>query len=328
MEYGYSDIYGRLEKGSIRDTGNCIALALILYVLIAAFGGAVCDYLSYIAGFGTVLRQSGVDAETVSQLFSTLKYILSLMIPFAVYVLVLRMPLSAALPAGRGNPAVTAGSIFVGAGFAVVSAYTVLFIELLLGIFGVELFSPASEMPESPSAFAVYCISTTLVAAIFEEALFRGAILQSLRRFGDVFAILVSAFVFGLFHLNLVQMPYAFIMGVVMGFFVVRSGSIWAGVAIHFVNNASVLATEIIGKYCGDRAMYLTDAVYKTVVLFGCAVAVTMTVREYPGIFRFAPSGCVNRIGKRLWYILSSPVMVIMYPVAILIISRYVKAGG
>ena len=46
-------------------------------------------------------------------------------------------------------------------------------------------------------------LSACIIAPIMEELLFRGLILQTLKRYGNVFAILVTSLLFALLHGNL-----------------------------------------------------------------------------------------------------------------------------
>jgi sodium transport system permease protein len=84
-----------------------------------------------------------------------------------------------------------------------------------------------------------------LTPAICEELVFRGVLLQSLsreERMGR--AVLLSAAVFGAFHLSfetaLRFLPTAWI-GLLMGWVVWHSRSIFASMLMHFLNNAFVV---------------------------------------------------------------------------------------
>ncbi len=71
-----------------------------------------------------------------------------------------------------------------------------------------------------------------------EEFTFRGVIFGGLRRSGYIFAAAVlSALFFGLMHLNLNQLSYALVLGVVFGMLIEGTGSIWASVTAHMVIN-------------------------------------------------------------------------------------------
>lgn len=75
--------------------------------------------------------------------------------------------------------------------------------------------------------------------AVFEELLFRGAALTGYRHLGWIKAILMSAVLFGMLHLNLQQGLYAFLFGSVFAFLVQRTGSIFASMLPHFFVNAT-----------------------------------------------------------------------------------------
>lgn len=80
----------------------------------------------------------------------------------------------------------------------------------------------------------------------------RGVVMQPLRKYGDWFAILTSAFVFALMHGNLVQAPFAFIAGIGLGYAVIASGSLWTGILIHLLNN-SISVIQTIGNRLSPR---------------------------------------------------------------------------
>lgn len=83
----------------------------------------------------------------------------------------------------------------------------------------------------------VYIVMVCIIAPVTEEFMFRGVLLHSLRRYGDRLAIITTALFFGLLHGNMAQTPMAFILGLVLGYIAVKTGSIWYPILIHFINN-------------------------------------------------------------------------------------------
>ena len=83
-------------------------------------------------------------------------------------------------------------------------------------------------------------IAIAVMAPLVEELLFRGAIeghfLQTGKR--PSMAILLSALIFGLIHVNPAQVPFAFCLGLVFGWLYYRTGSIIPGMIGHFLNNS------------------------------------------------------------------------------------------
>lgn len=94
--------------------------------------------------------------------------------------------------------------------------------------------------------FLLSFIATAVIPPLIEEFAFRGVVLGVLRKYGDTFAIIVSSVVFGVMHGNFQQMPFTFLVGLVLAYITVKSGSIWIAVAVHAFNNAiSVVFTAL-----------------------------------------------------------------------------------
>lgn len=78
-----------------------------------------------------------------------------------------------------------------------------------------------------------------LLAPLSEELVFRGAILRELLKWKENpwIGIIISAMLFSLVHMNPVQMPHAFLVGILLGWLYYRTNSIIPGVTWHWVNN-------------------------------------------------------------------------------------------
>ena len=81
-------------------------------------------------------------------------------------------------------------------------------------------------------------LSIVVAAPIFEELSFRGAILSgyaAAKRTGA--ACIVTGLMFGLFHANLPQLLPAGVLGFFLAYIVLKTGSIFAGLIFHALNN-------------------------------------------------------------------------------------------
>lgn len=89
-----------------------------------------------------------------------------------------------------------------------------------------------------------------IIAPIMEEIIFRKVLLSRLRKFGDLFSIFLSALAFGMFHGNLSQFFYAFALGCIFAYTVVRTETIKYSIILHMIVNifGSVIAPEIALK--------------------------------------------------------------------------------
>ena len=95
----------------------------------------------------------------------------------------------------------------------------------------------------------IVLISVSVFAPFFEEWLCRGIILRGLlKKMKPGWAIVISALVFGLIHMNLWQAIPAFIIGVVLGYVYYKTGSLKLTMLMHCVNNTlSVILSRIPG---------------------------------------------------------------------------------
>jgi hypothetical protein len=85
----------------------------------------------------------------------------------------------------------------------------------------------------------IFFMATNLAAPIIEEVIFRGIVLERLRKIKmNIWAALViQALIFAAFHIGGVQMTYTFFLGIILGLVYLWSGSVWAAIIVHFVFN-------------------------------------------------------------------------------------------
>ena len=87
-------------------------------------------------------------------------------------------------------------------------------------------------------SFILLFVTTTFLAPLFEEVIFRGILLPTLARdFGIILGIIVSAFIFALAHLSLGEMPPLFVLGIGLGITRIASGSLLSSVIMHSLWN-------------------------------------------------------------------------------------------
>lgn len=100
-------------------------------------------------------------------------------------------------------------------------------------------FGKASNPTDSLSGLSigVQFVCVVVLAPIFEELLFRRAIIRHSVRYGEKTAILFSATAFALFHGNLFQFFYAFGIGLLFGYIYVRTGKLIYTIFLHAIIN-------------------------------------------------------------------------------------------
>lgn len=93
---------------------------------------------------------------------------------------------------------------------------------------------------------SVLCIA--VLVPIAEEIIFRGLLDNALQRYlRPWFSIAVTALLFALIHLQPEFMPQLFFMGVVLGWTKYKTGTLWAPVLLHILNNGYVCYLLALG---------------------------------------------------------------------------------
>jgi len=95
------------------------------------------------------------------------------------------------------------------------------------------------------------------LAAIGEELIFRGILVKLFREWtGSVhLAVIIPAFLFSALHFQFYGFFGRMLLGMVLGYLFVWSGSLWVPVIVHFLNNAMA----VILAFLGQRGIYNQD---------------------------------------------------------------------
>ena len=131
-----------------------------------------------------------------------------------------------------------------------------------------------NAMYSAPLAIQIVCLA--VLVPICEEYVFRGLFFRRMERESSfVYAMVYSSVVFGILHVNLVQMLYGFALGMMLAYVYEKYGSLKAPVAAHMsMNLLSVLATRY-----GLYNWMLKDNIRIGIITVVCAaVASTMFV--------------------------------------------------
>lgn len=129
-----------------------------------------------------------------------------------------------------------------------------------------------------------------VLPATVEELVFRGVTYGGYRRSGTKFmAVMLSALMFGLMHMNLNQALYAFVIGILLALLFEATNSIWTTMLFHFIYNAQscclmFLIEAIMPGYYDDAAnlaispdqLYITIGVYMIIAVIATPLALCM----------------------------------------------------
>lgn len=114
---------------------------------------------------------------------------------------------------------------------------TGLIITALIGSFMQStVVNPVQELINNTHImFNILVIS--IIGPIFEEVIFRKMLIDRTIKYGARVSIILSAVLFALFHGNLNQFFYAFLMGAFFAYVYVKTGNIIYSIMLHFIIN-------------------------------------------------------------------------------------------
>ncbi len=136
------------------------------------------------------------------------------------------------------------------------------FVAAIAGIFATDLLSEQFDLPNlleetmvgmANSFWGVLAVA--IIGPIVEELVFREGILGNMLRNGVApwTAMIVSALLFGLIHMNPAQVPFAAIMGLLLAIIYYKTGNIIITSLIHIFNNSlALLEMRLLGENVYD----------------------------------------------------------------------------
>lgn len=179
-------------------------------------------------------------------------------------------------------------------------------LEWVMNQFDRSILETLESVSGSSDTFSMF-LYASILAPISEELIFRGYIQGSLSRYGKKFSILCSALLFGIFHGNLVQTPYAFFAGLLLGYVAAQYHIGWA-IGIHFFNNC-VLA-DLLTRATSGLSEEVASAI--NMILLGLATVVTgiMLIVKRKAIAAYGREEWLDRRCLK-WFLLNSGTIVL-----------------
>ena len=308
------------EKRGLRNTSNMIGLAFIVSMLIPVVISVV---FGFIIGFVSVL--SAPNSNLYNQMLLLLEsnevmlitqFFLSILIftvPFLIVPYGTDTSTAEIVKLKKVSPLLIILLVFMVMGLSAVGNGAATGLDILWNsIFGRDMQTASFIMPENIFMKIFYIITVSITPALVEEFALRGIVLGSLRRYGNMFAVVMSALLFGLMHGNIPQFVFAFILGIGLGLCVIISNSVWPAIIAHFINNfMSIILDDIIGPKLTDNQYLMVFIIYMASVLIIGIIAFIVIMKKYRSPIHEKPDTVLS-CGQRTETFIVSPAMIIL----------------
>ena len=235
----------REQKNEIRRFAKIIAFAMLGFLVASMLFSVTLE----IFGFIDLYYSSGSFSSSVGVFYS----ILTVGVPFLIAKkAIYKTPdLSVCSYSAPKANLKTICIIFLSVLGCLASMYVTGYIQSFFEYVGFSFSSGDEPQVNSIVDIIALFIGTALVPPLVEEFAMRNVVMQPLRKYGNTFAIICSALVFGVFHGTPTQIPFAILCGLFLGYAVIATDCIWIGVIIHAIVNGL--------SCCYYAILYFTD---------------------------------------------------------------------
>lgn len=291
-----------IEKLSVKNWGNRIGFTIFAFFATQLLPAEILQAFD--------LKSLYTESELAGQCIGILFYFMSAFIPFLILAFILRKQNIEFMPLGKTKPSVFAPLVFIGMAAFIIGDIATGYFKTIMYYLGIMMDSPSSDDVTTVSGLLLSIVASAIIPALVEEFSARGVVLQSLRRFGDGFAIVISAFIFAIMHGNLAALPFTFIGGLAFGYIAVRTGSLWTGITIHFLNNLMAVLMGFFAQSLTEHENEILSCAVFFLLLFAGVAALIFMLKKQPEFFRLnnIPSLCTFK--EKITAFLCTPGMI------------------
>ena len=143
----------------------------------------------------------------------------------------------------------------------------VFFIGNLCNLLIISIFKFKGRTPLINEPLYIDVIMAVFVAPILEEIVFRGVIMNNLRKYGIRVAIIINSLLFGLSHYNIEMIVPAFLTGIIFSC-VAYKYSIKYSILIHFFINAITKISQVLAILRIDILLILVGLFSAFLIIF------------------------------------------------------------
>ncbi len=204
-------------------------------IALAIFAAVVLGVQTVIEGLVATFRPGLVDTDWYVWAVTAISLVV---IGFPVYYLLMkRVPDTPKAKVTKLKPAAFIAIFFICVAAMYITNFFSTILTLIIALIkGEELINPVAEAILGGN-FLITLVYAAIVAPVIEELIFRKLLLDKVRRFGDIPAILLTGIAFGLFHLNLSQFFYATVLGFIFAYVTIRTNTVVYSILLHMMIN-------------------------------------------------------------------------------------------
>lgn len=298
-------------KTQIKRDGNIIGAAFLAMTVVVNLLNYAVYLLAFILSFVSQEAGEFFYNPAVMQVEQILFAITAFILPFIVVLKLADTRISDLVSFALPKKETLLPFFLMGIGFCSFANVSVSFAESIFSRTNINYEVPKPQNPEGIFGFLLVLISTVFVPALVEEFVCRGLILGYLKKYGEGFAVIMSALLFGVMHGNFEQTPFAFLVGLVLGYITVKSKTIWIAVLVHGFNNLISVVISYLPSSLNDY-INLGYIIFIILSLLGGIVSLLLLNGKDDGFYHFetADNKEVSSGKKAAWFLSSASILI------------------
>ena len=256
------------RKAKIKRLGNSIGIPLCLFSIISFIVSVIFSVVLY-AVFDRTVADSIATDPNVNYILSTCISLICFTLPFIITSKMIGLKWHETMQFKKTNGTTFISVLMLGLGVCALSNYaSSILSSVMMGLTGKGSETTMIEFGTDWKSFVISLLCVGIMPALLEEFAFRGIVLGTMRKYmNDGAAILVSALLFGLLHGNLQQIPFAFGVGIALGYATVYCKSIIPAMVLHGINNSVSVILDFATRNMRDSIAGITTMLYLAVLL-------------------------------------------------------------
>ncbi len=309
--FDYQDYNRKVYKHQLTKDANIIGVVLLLFTGVMTTFSFIAMLIPAI--FSNSADMSFLEDTTFLMILNGLVSIVAFFGVSIIYGIASKNSIATLFPVEKTPLNITYLLCALGLGVCMVANYVSNMMIALFDLFGADALVEMEYECDSVLDIVLFYISVSVLPALVEEFAFRGVILNVLRKYSDGLAILVSAVLFGLMHGNFTQIPFAFVVGLILGYVAVKTNSLIPGIIIHFLNNANSVTLTLLETNT-DLSDAVINSIYIIILLIISILAISSFItlsKNHKGFFKLHNADDTIAFKEKVKTVCISPTIII-----------------
>lgn len=298
------------ERKKVKKLANTIGFALLVVLAVSELLGIVLRIVLGLFDLWNVKTIAYISDPAFNQVFNALFSALVFTVPFALAFKISGVRVSGLIKFKKPKREDILPYSLLGIAFCAFANITVSYMGNFFSMFGFNYDVDFGENPQGFFGFMLTFIAVAIIPPLSEEFACRGIMLGALKKYGNGFAVLCSAIVFGIMHGNFQQMPFAFLVGLALGFVTVKTGSIWIAVGIHAFNNAFSVIYDYATLDFSQESKNIAFVIYLIICMLAGIFGVFLLSKR-DGAYSIKDKKSIDKTYKVYSWFFSSPTIII-----------------